>query len=260
MKLSFIIPAWNEEKYLGQALKSILKEIEKYSEEIEVIVVNNNSRDKTREIALSFPEVKLVDEPIRGLPQARQAGFLASRGELVANMDADSVLPSGWIGKVFQEFSKNEKLVALSGPYYYYDLSKYYNFFVKLYYFPGYIFHLFNHHVLRKGAMLQGGNFVLRSSALEKVGGFNLDIKFYGEDTDIARRIQKVGKVKFDFSFMMATSARRLKKEGLLKTARNYVVNYFWVTIFKKPFTQKYVYVGDKNSYPLKKNKKQSND
>jgi len=253
MKLSFVIPAWNEEKYLGQALESVLRETKKHPEEIEVIVVNNKSTDKTREIALSFPEIKLVDEPIKGLPQARQAGFLASKGKLVANMDADSVLPFGWIEKVFQEFSKNEKLVALSGPYYYYDLPKYYNFFVKLYYFPGYIFHLFNHHILKKGAMLQGGNFVLRRSALEKVGGFNLDIKFYGEDTDIARRIQKTGKVKFDFSFTMATSARRLKKEGLLKTAGNYVINYFWVIIFKKPFTQNYAYVGDYSTKKIKK-------
>lgn len=256
MKLSFIIPAWNEEKYLGQALESILREIKKYPEEIEVIVVNNNSTDKTREIALSFPEIKLVDEPIKGLPQARQAGFFASKGELIANVDADSVLPSSWIGKVFQEFSKDEKLVALSGPYYYYDLPKHYNFFVKLYYFPGYIFHLFNQYILKKGAMLQGGNFVLKRSALEKIGGFNLDIKFYGEDTDIARRIQKVGKVKFDFFFIMTTSARRLKKEGLLRTAKNYVINYFWVIIFKKPFTQNYAYAGDDDSYPLKKNKK----
>jgi glycosyltransferase involved in cell wall biosynthesis len=239
MKLSFVIPAHNEENYIRRNLESIIKEAKKSERDIEIIVVNNASDDRTREIVLEFQDVILVDEPRKGLPQARQAGFLVSSGHLIANMDADSLLPPGWIEKIYEHFSRDEKLVALSGPYHYYDLSKLANNLVVFYYSLGYIIHLINHKILKKSAMLQGGNFVLRRSALEKIGGFNVDIKFYGEDTDIAMRIQKVGKVEFDFGFKMHTSARRLKEEGFVKTAGRYVINFFWVSFFKKPLVNK---------------------
>lgn len=255
MKLSFVIPAWNEEKYIAQCLESIIKRIKEVDCDVEIIAVNNASMDRTRDIILSYPQVRLIDEPQKGLSQARQAGFLASTGDIIANMDADSILPSGWIEKAVYEFSKNEKLVALSGPYSFYDLPKYMNLAARIFYFPGYVVHLINHHILGKGAMLQGGNFVLRRSALEKIGGFDVSIKFYGEDTDIARRISKIGKVKFSRSFVMTTSGRRLKKEGMLVAAGKYAINHFWVLLFKKPITKEYAYVGDKKI--VKKKQKQ---
>ncbi len=88
--------------------------------------------------------------------------------------------------------------------------------------------------------MLQGGNFVLRRRALESVGGFDTDIEFYGEDTDIARRISKVGKVKFTFKLPMYTSGRQLKHEGTLRTAFKYATNYVYTLIFGKPLTAAY--------------------
>ncbi len=240
MKISFVVPAYNEEKYIGKCLESILREIARSKVDAEVIAVNNASTDKTREVILARPGVLLVDELRKGLSQARQAGFIASSGEIIANIDADSILAPGWIEKAMREFSKNKKLVALSGPYIYYDRSLWVNFLVWAYYLIGYVGHLFNHYILRKGAMLQGGNFVLRRSALEKVGGFDVRIGFYGEDTDIAKRIQKIGQAKFSFFFPMRTSARRFSGEGLIFTAIRYGINHFWVIIFNKPFSKEY--------------------
>jgi glycosyltransferase involved in cell wall biosynthesis len=240
MKLSFVIPAWNEEKYIGQCLSSLTSEVARSGRNIEIIVVNNASEDRTRQIALEFPDVTVVDEPRKGLPQARQAGFLASSGDLIANIDADCLLPPGWIEKVYRQFTLDDGLVALSGPYKYYDLSILTNISVRAYYLLTFGFHLVIHHILGKGAVVQGGNFVLRRTALEEIGGFNTDIKFYGEDTDIARRIQKIGRVKFMLSLKMSSSGRRLSKEGVFKMAARYVINYFWIIFFKKPFTKKY--------------------
>lgn len=245
MKLSFVIPAYNEENYIGRTLESVVGEVKKGGHDIEIIVVNNASTDRTREIAMAFPGVVVVDESRKGLPMARQAGFLASSGDLIANIDADAILPEGWIETVFREFKKRKDLAALSGPYVYYDMSKITNLVVKIYYLSGYLMHLFNQHILRKGAMIQGGNFVLKRSALEKVKGFDVNIRFYGEDTDIARRIQKVGLVKFMFSFFMYTSGRRFVKEGLAVMGLRYMLNHFWILLFKKPFTRDYLYVGD---------------
>ncbi len=254
MKLSIVIPAYNEEKYIAQCIEAVIADTKNISEDIEIIVVNNASTDNTKKIADKYKEVKVVDEPRSGLPMARQAGYKASTGELIANIDADTIMPAGWTKKVLSEFAKNKNLVALSGPYFYYDRSYLMNLYIRSYYFVGYIVHLINHRILKISAMLQGGNFVLRRDALDKIGGFDTSIEFYGEDSDIARRIQKHGRVKFTFSLPMSTSARRFDKEGIVQTAFKYVVNYLNIIVFKKPFKHKYTYVGEpKESSKCKK-------
>lgn len=239
MKLSFVIPAYNEEESLPKCLRSIQLHISRSSFDIEVIVVNNASSDGTRDVALSFPAVKVVDEPRKGLVRARQAGFLAASGDLIANIDADTLLPSGWIEKVFEEFSINEKLVGLSGPFIYYDLSPGINLLVKIFYGMAYVAYYLNHYVFKIGAMLQGGNFIIRKSALEKLGGYDTRLDFYGEDADIARRLQKVGQVKFTFQLPIYSSGRRLAAEGVLKMGVRYAVNYLWIIFLKRPYSQK---------------------
>ena len=89
--------------------------------------------------------------------------------------------------------------------------------------------------------MVQGGNFVVAREGLERIGGFNLAISFYGEDTDIARRLSEVGEVRFTFRLKMLSSARRLKKEGILTMAWRYTLNYLWTTFRHSPFTQEHV-------------------
>ena len=98
--------------------------------------------------------------------------------------------------------------------------------------------YLFNRHVLRVGSMVQGGNFVLRRDALERAGGFDERFSFYGEDTDIARRMSKVGRVTFTWALMARSSGRRLSGDGLLMTGLRYSMNYLWTTFRRKPFTE----------------------
>ncbi len=246
MKLSFVIPAYNEERYLPACLESILAQTgglgdTAHRDRFEIIVVNNASSDNTRAVALSYPGVLCVDELRKGLPFARQAGFLASSGELIANVDADSRLTEGWVEYVLAAFERQRELVALSGPVIYYDLTPGQRVSVRLFYALAFALYALNRYVLRAGSMVQGGNFVLRSDALGSIGGFNTAIAFYGEDTDIARRLNRVGKVVFTFDLKMFSSARRLKKEGMLRIGMRYTVNYLWTTFRKKPFTEEYI-------------------
>ena len=240
MRLSFVIPAYNEEAYLPACLESIFAQIQDVSGGAEVIVVNNASTDKTREVALSYPGVKLVDEPQKGLTFARQAGFKACTGELIANVDSDSRLTPGWVDTVLKAFDAEKKLVAISGPLVYYDLLPRQRFSVQIFYWVAFMIYILNRYILRAGSMVQGGNFVLKRSGLEAIGGFDTTISFYGEDTDIARRMNRVGKVEFTLKLKMFSSARRLKQEGMLTIAWRYTINYFWTTFRKKPFTEEY--------------------
>jgi len=235
--LSFVIPAYNEESYLGACLESILAQTAGREGMFEIVVVNNASTDRTREVALRYPGVKVVDEPRKGLTFARQAGFLSTSGALIANVDADSRLTPGWVDRVLTAFANDSELVALSGPFVYYDLTPLQRIGVRGFYLIAWITYAINRYVLRVGSMVQGGNFVVQRSALERIGGFNLSISFYGEDTDIARRMSAVGDVLFTHDLKMYSSARRLKKEGMLLIAARYTINYLWTTFLKRPFT-----------------------
>ena len=263
MRLSFVVPAYNEEAYLPACLESILSQIDPRTTNLpagtcEIIVVNNASTDRTREVALRYPGVTVVDEPRKGLTFARQAGFTASTGALIANVDADSRLTPGWVSTVLTTFAEAEAsvaarsntatkpethrpLAAFSGPLVYYDLTPRQRRLVRVFYITAWITYAINRYILCVGSMVQGGNFVVSRASLEAIGGFNTAISFYGEDTDIARRLNDVGEVRFTFDLKMFSSARRLKSEGMLTMAARYSINYFWTTFLKRPYTDTYI-------------------
>lgn len=241
MKIAFVIPAYNEEALIGKCLQSVLDEIDRSGVPADVIVVNNASKDRTGEIARGFARVQVVDEPKKGLVNARHAGFAASEGyDLVANIDSDTMVPAGWLTTVQAEFAKDPKLVCLSGPYVYYDMALHNRLLIGMFYGLTYLIYLLNRFVLRVGSVVQGGNFVFKREAWASVGGYDRTITFFGEDTDVAVRLSKVGKVKWTFALKMKTSGRRLEKEGVFRTAGTYTLNFFWVTFRGKPVTKEY--------------------
>lgn len=240
MKISFVIPAYNEEEIITRCLESIKRALAEGTYDAEIIVVNNASTDRTKEVASRIAGVRVVDEPLKGLTRARQAGYAASSGSLIANVDADTMLTPEWLPTVIKEFSKNPRLVALSGPFIYYDLPLFTRVIVKIFYAFGYVFYFINQRILHAGAMLQGGNFIVRRTALQKIGGYDTTIAFYGEDTDIARRISKVGLVKWTFRLPILASGRRLAHEGVVRMGIRYAINFFWTTYRGVPFTKEY--------------------
>lgn len=239
-KISFVIPAYNEAKNLAGCLRSVLDEIQRESVNAEVVVVNNASTDETRKIGEGFLEVKVLDEPRKGITFARQAGYVVSRGRLIANIDADNRLPVGWLKKALAEFEEKPSLVCLSGPLIYFDLPWYKRLVVWFYSRVVFFVYLLNRFIFRLGSVVQGGNFVVRRKALEQIGGFDTSIKFYGEDTDLARRLSRLGLVKFYLKFFIYSSGRRLAKEGVVLTGFRYVLNYYSVLLRHKPATDKY--------------------
>lgn len=240
MKISFVIPAYNEQDYIGPCLESVMRELATVACDAEVIVVNNASTDATRERALAVPGVRVVDEPKKGLVRARQAGYVASSGDLIANIDSDTRLPEGWLKTVIDTFAREPDLAALSGPLIYYDMSTAGRLTVRLFYAIGWIVSSVGRRLSGSGAMIQGGNFVLRRAILDRIGGYDTTIEFYGEDTDVARRVSQVGRIKWTFRLPIYSSARRMKGEGIVTTGLRYAVNYVWVTFRGRPLTKDY--------------------
>jgi glycosyltransferase involved in cell wall biosynthesis len=238
MKLSVVIPAHNEENYIGTCLRSILREGARSGHDVEVVVVNNASTDRMAEVSSHFQGVRVVDEPRKGLSMARHCGYLETSGELVANVDADCIMPSGYIQYFVRQFERDGRLACLTGPFYYYDLPQFARIIVHVYYLFQFFPNVIGQRILKMGAVAQGGNFVARRSALDRVGGYNTDIIFYGVDTDIATRLSRVGLVRFTFGLRMRTSGRRLREQGLLISGYYYVLNFFFMTFYRRPLTR----------------------
>ena len=232
LTISLIIPAHNEEKFIGICLESIKRWGAKFDE---IIVVDNASTDRTCEVAEKFSDVRVVYEERKGMTRARQRGFDESKSDLIAYTDADTMMPAGWLEKALKIMRENPDVVCLSGPGRYYDIPKWQQFFESLYWtflaIPVYYI---------VGYMVYGAHFVIRREVLVKMGGFDTNIEFYGEDTNIARRASKFGKVLFKRSFVIDASGRRVMKQGLIRMALQYVINFVAEAFFHKPITKKY--------------------
>ena len=230
MKISVIIPAYNEENYLRQTLEAILAQ--DYPD-FEVIVIDNASTDRTSDIARSFQSrgVKVFLEKNKGTMWACERGRKEATGEIIVRMDADCLPEKDWLSKG-AAFFNDEKVVVASGPYYYFDAPVFFRIVSLM--IQEYIYVPLNSifQMLRlKIGITVGGNTFMRSSALAAIGGFNTSITFYGDDTDLPKRMSAVGRAVFSKKIIMPTSARRFKKEGIMKLQMRYLYYFFKVIL-----------------------------
>jgi glycosyltransferase involved in cell wall biosynthesis len=235
MTLAIIIPAYNEEALLGRCLAAVLAEVDRAGGDVEIVVVDNASTDGTRAVAERY-RVRVLSEPKRGIVEARHRGFVETSGELVANIDADTVMPAGWISHVRDQFASHPDLVALSGPVQFDGLPWWQQALVRAGYLFAYPFYLLVNEVLNLGSILQGGNFVFRREAWLAAGGYDRSIDFYGEDSDVARRLRNFGKVKWTFALPMVASGRRFLEAGFARSAVRYAANFLSMTFLGRPF------------------------
>ena len=122
LEISVVVPAYNEEKYVANCLQSLANQtFPKNSHEI--IVVDNNSADKTRKIAEEFG-ARVIGCQVQGVAAARAAGVEAAYGEIIAGTDADTQVPPEWLAKIATHFQEDSNLVGLTGPTYLNDTGR----------------------------------------------------------------------------------------------------------------------------------------
>ena len=234
--ISVVIPAYNEETYLLSCLESIKRQ--DYAAEYEVIVVDNASTDSTAKIAQDWG-AKVVYESRRSPACARQKGAEVARGKIIAFIDADTRAPAHWLSTIVWRFLCDAKTVVISGPYAYSDSCKvsrimsYASSFINII-----TDHLFRK-VLGKGGALWGCNFAVRRSAFWQIGGFDTSIRFYGEEYELSLRLRKAGEAAIIPRLFVLTSARRLKRIGVVNQYWNWIVNYFTVLFWYRPIPEK---------------------
>lgn len=210
--ISIIIPTLNEEKFLPVLLKSIKKQC--FMNDIEIIVADADSKDKTVKIAKSYG-CKIVRG---GLPaKGRNEGAKIAKGNLLLFLDADGILPNDFLQKAQREFEERELDIAsfclkpqTDKRLEVFLMNILYNWTVLLA-FEKIIPHASSQAIL------------VKKSIHEKIGGFDEEIKI-GEDHIYARRAQKFGRFGVLRSTKIISSLRRYKKDSLMKTYLKYIL------------------------------------
>ena len=233
LKISVIVCAHNEARYLAACLHSVLAQSRVPDQ---VLVVNNASTDETSLVASQIPLVDVVDEPRKGLVVARETGRRHASGDVLIYLDADCRAPLTWVGRIEQRFQRDRKLIALSGPYRYYDWDWCGPLLIRIYDFTlAPATQLLVKHLLRIGTIFYGGNFAVRREALDRIGGFDTSIEFHGEDTNLGRRLFAIGKVGLFHDCWLYTSARRYVAMGKGEVFRLYVRNFVSEIVHHRP-------------------------
>jgi glycosyltransferase involved in cell wall biosynthesis len=111
--ISIVIPALNEEEAIAGDIQTIIDTMEKTGYDWELIVVNDSSTDRTREIVESFPQVRLINNPYNlGGGASRSKGISASKGEIIVIADGDGTYPLTDIPRLIEALGDYDMVVG----------------------------------------------------------------------------------------------------------------------------------------------------
>jgi glycosyltransferase involved in cell wall biosynthesis len=214
-KISVVIPALSEEKYIENTLKALRNQ--DYDGDIEVIVADGGSTDRTVRIAKKHC-AKVVSVKKRGIAAGRNAGARAAEGDILLFVDADTILLFNALSEIERAFRQRDvhavscSVVPISAKYNDFMVYWIYNQYAKA-----------TTHT--KYAHIGGMCFAVRRRVFEGIGGYDESLST-GEDLDMSQRISKLGKIAFAKNTLALTSPRRLQNMGLIKTLVKYVEFY----------------------------------
>ena len=219
IKLSVVIPAFNEEKFLPACLESLKKQ--KIDVSYEVIVVDNNSTDGTAKVAKKYG-ARVLYEPNKGVCFARQCGALQAKGDIIVSTDADCTFSTDWLKNIYRTFKNNTELIAVLGPYQN-DLKPRWG---RIY--SSILFKTVKYFYSIKGKILYAAasNFAYRKNILMEIGGYNTALTQGGDEYDLLKKLRKKGLVLYLPENIVSTSSRRLKK-GMIYSLFVTLIGYY---------------------------------
>ncbi|SDO35788.1 Glycosyltransferase involved in cell wall bisynthesis [Nakamurella panacisegetis] len=228
-RYSVVIPAFNEEFYLADTLASLAAQ--NFAGDVEIIVVDNNSTDRTAAIA-EANGATVVFESERGVCHARQRGTELARGEIVVSADADTVYHPDWLSTIEAWFVAHPFGIAVGGPCYFHDGPAWGLWLQRR------LFGVVNL-VARLGGpviYITATNFAFRRDAFR---GYDTRLAQGGDELDLLRGLRKQGLVAFDPNNAIQTSARRMEEGVVYNFAVSffyyYILGYALNRIFRRP-------------------------
>jgi glycosyltransferase involved in cell wall biosynthesis len=179
MKFSVLIPAHDEEQYLGACLRSIEEAARPFPGQVETIVVLNRCTDDTEKIAHEH-SARVVRDDSKNLAKIRNAGAAEARGEILITLDADSTMSANLLTEVDRALASGK--VIGGGVHMWLDRYSIGLALTVLAMLPV---------ILLLG--ISGGSLWCRRSDFDEIGGFDED-RLSFEDVDFARRLKAHGK------------------------------------------------------------------
>jgi glycosyltransferase involved in cell wall biosynthesis len=204
-KVSLYIPCYNAERYIARALEGALRQTHPFDE---ILVIDDGSRDRTREIASRYPVRILSHEQNRGLAAARNTGFRSARNELVASLDADCVAELDWLEKLLPHLD-DPKVAAAGG-----RLEETVLTSLADRWRQAHLAENWGNALIINPPLLFGANGLHRKSRMEEIGGYDevTWVAGCGEDQEMSSKLRKAG---YDLIYEPAALVKHIKKDSV---------------------------------------------
>lgn len=222
--ISVIVPTFQEEKYIG----SILAELDKLKPQVEAIVVDGGSSDKTVKIAKRLTE-KVFQINEHGISKAKNYGAQKAHGDIFVFLDADVHPDPDFVDKVLTALNRSNTVAAtcnvmpIQARSSEFAFSRFYNLLVRV--------------ACRVKPHSQGKFFAVRQDAFRSVEGFDEALPCL-EDHDLAFRLSKLGRVVFISDLTVYEFPRRFRRLGLFKVVSTWFLDYVSFIIRGKPISR----------------------
>lgn len=200
MRVSVVVPSYNEKKLLPGCLESLKNQ----SHPCEIVVCDNGSTDGSLDIARKYADRVIVEEK-RGALFALNTGLRNASGDLLAITGADCAVPPDWIERFVKQF-KDPDVIGCYGPVD--PLEDRHSVYFSLMNYAEKI-------CIRLGLwfVIQGANFIIRKEAMERAGYFDPSVEVF-EENGLFKKIKKMGKVRFVTKNPIKASTRRVDECG----------------------------------------------
>lgn len=186
--VSVVIPAYNEQKVIEACLRALTAQTQPADE---IVIVDNNSSDDTVALASAFPNVRVVTEHRQGITYARTTGFDAATMDVIARIDADTVVSPNWVETLRSEFDTHPDVDALAGNAAVYEFSPGGRYWATWWYRT---FRRWHEKSIGVSPMMYGYNCALRRGAWADIRSIvSFDDQIISEDVDVTISLLKTG-------------------------------------------------------------------
>jgi glycosyltransferase involved in cell wall biosynthesis len=213
MKLSVVIPAYNEESFIAGTIEALQNQTVKPDE---IIVVDNNSFDRTGDIARSMGAQVIVERK-RGITPARNRGFNAATGDIIARCDSDTRPYPNWVELIKKSFESSD-IVGVTGTNVFYDAPIRYKKFLETSFTK--VYFIGNKLLLGHEAFYGSNMAILRNVWIKSKKNMCLDDKLVHEDIDLAIHIAPFGIIAYNPDLIVGCSYRAFKVPKSVMVAR----------------------------------------
>ena len=212
--ISIVMPAYNEEKNILQTLYSLCHNIT--DKAVEIIVVNNNSKDKTEQLVKSTG-VGCILETRQGITSARNAGLAVAKGTYILNADADSIYPKDWVTEMSKPFYTDPKVAMVYGRFAFIPIGSTGRLVYFFYEYAADFMRLVNKNFKDEAVNVYGFNSGFKRVNGLAVDGFNHPVGA-NEDGWLALKLRDGGYGKLygvtNIKALVWTSDRRIQSDG----------------------------------------------